>query len=121
MPKPITNNTTDTLIATITALNRALSRMPIARIAVMISAMQNAGRLKPISTPKTLGAPSIACARCASSGDPADIMEVTLFKKACVPGTSDGSEICAICRATIFSAVRSAVQWSYASHNGILR
>ena len=45
---------------------------------------------------------------------------VTLFRKTWVPGTSVESEASAIWRATMFSAVRRPVQWSYASHSGIL-
>ena len=56
MPRMMTNSTTDNLIATIVALKRALSLMPTTRIQVMIRAITNAGRLKPISTPKMLGA-----------------------------------------------------------------
>src|SRR6266436_5231882 len=56
MPRPITNRTTATLIVTIAALNLALSLMPMTRIAVMTSAIKKAGRLKPISTPKIVGA-----------------------------------------------------------------
>jgi len=52
----ITNNTTDTFRMTMVALNPALSRMPRTRIAVMIRAMQKAGKLKPTSVPNIWGA-----------------------------------------------------------------
>src|SRR5215813_839746 len=55
-PSPITNSTTETLITTIVALKLALSLMPMHSTKVMISAMTNAGRLKPISNPKIVGA-----------------------------------------------------------------
>src|ERR1700694_5882458 len=47
-------------------------------------------------------------------------MASTLSKKAWVPGCKAASEACAIWRATIFVAVLNPVQWSYASHKGIL-
>ena len=66
-PRPMTNSTTATLMTTMVALKRALSLMPMTRMAVMTSAMMKAGRLKPISTPKIVGAFSSSCARCTSS------------------------------------------------------
>src|SRR5580765_1536279 len=120
LPSARTNSTTETLMTTMVELNRALSLMPIARIAVITSAITNAGRLNPISIPKIRGALTKSWGRCTSSGDCAPINALTLSRKACVPGTSEESEACAICRATIFSAVSRAVQWSYASQSGIL-
>src|ERR1022692_3784590 len=119
-PIQMTNNTTETLITTMVVLKRALSLIPTTRIAVMTRAIRNAGRLKPISTPKIVGAFSNSLACCTSTGDCAPITSVTLFRNDCVPGTRLGSAATAICRATIFSAVFNAVQWSYASHSGIL-
>src|ERR1700681_4738516 len=109
-PNPMTNSTTETLITTIVELNRALSLMPTTRIAVMTSAMTKAGKLKPISVPKIRGAFISSCARCNKSGDCVAMIELTLSRNACVPGTSVESELIAICRATSFSAVDSAVQ-----------
>ena len=108
----ITNNTTATLTVTMVALKRALSLIPITRIAVITRAIRNAGRLKPNSNPKMVGAFTSSLARCRSTADWAPMMPVTLARNACVPGTRLGSAACAICRATIFSAVLSAVQWS---------
>ena len=109
-PKPITNKTTETLITTMVELKLALSLMPIVRIAVITSAITKAGKLNPISTPKTLGAFTRSWARCTNSGECAVTKALTLSRKTCVPGTSEASEACAIWRATIFSAVSSAVQ-----------
>ena len=50
-------------------LKRALSLIPMVRIAVITRAMTNAGKLKPISTPKMWGAFTRSCARCTSSGE----------------------------------------------------
>ena len=94
--------------------------MPITRIAVITNAIRNAGRLNPNSIPKIFGAPTKSWARWTNSGECVPMMAVTLSRNACVPGTNDGSEACAIWRATAFSAVPKAVQWSYASHSGIL-
>ena len=52
----MTKSTTATLMVTMVALKRALSLMPITRIAVITSAMMKAGRLTPISYPKRCGA-----------------------------------------------------------------
>ena len=54
-PSAITNSTTDTLTTTMVALNRALSWMPMTRMAVITSAIRKAGRLKPISDPNSVG------------------------------------------------------------------
>src|SRR5208337_3427294 len=45
MPRMMTNNTTETLMATMVALKRALSLMPITRTVVMMQAIINAGTL----------------------------------------------------------------------------
>ena len=63
MPRRITNSTTATLMITIVELKVALSLMPTTRMAVITSAMQNAGRLNPISTPNRCGALTRSCAR----------------------------------------------------------
>ena len=55
-PSAITNSTTETLITTIVALKLALSLIPMHKISVITSAMMNAGRLNPISAPKSFGA-----------------------------------------------------------------
>src|ERR1700679_1574833 len=54
-PSAITNSTTLTLIKTMPALNRALSWIPTTKIAVMVRAMQKAGKLNPTSTPNSFG------------------------------------------------------------------
>ena len=64
--------------------------MPTTRIHVISSAMTNAGRLKPISTPKILGAASRSCARCTSSVECAPLIASTACIKACVPGSDAG-------------------------------
>src|SRR3954469_16839149 len=120
-PRPMTNRTTATLMTTMVELNRALSLIPTARIAVMTSAKKKAGRLKHISWPKIGGAFKSVCACCSSSGDCTDIMSATLARYGCVPTTRDGSDAEAFWRAITFSAMRRPVQWSYASHRGILR
>src|ERR1039458_8686743 len=119
-PIQMTNNTTHTLTTTMVALKRALSLIPTTRIAVITRAIRNAGRLNPTSTPKTVGAFSNSLACCTSTADCAPMISVTFRRNACVPGTRLRSAATAICRATIFSAVFSAVQWSYASPSGIL-
>src|SRR6266700_3677536 len=73
---------------------------------------QKGRKVKPISTPKTVGALSKAWAFWSNSGGCALTIASTLSRKACVPGCSAASEACAICRATIFEAVLSPVQWS---------
>src|SRR5262249_60270080 len=72
IPRPMMNRTADTLMATIVALNWALSLMPMTRIAVITSAITNAGRLNPNSKPKTCGAPSRSWACWISSGERAE-------------------------------------------------
>ena len=99
-------------MTTMVALKRALSLMPITRIAVITRAIRKAGRLKPISTPKIFGALTRSCARCTSSGERAERMALTLSRKACVPGARLGSATLAMSRATIFWAVAKPVQWS---------
>ena len=99
-------------MTTMVALKLALSLMPMQRMKVISSAITNAGRLKPISKPNIFGAFIKSCARATSSGECAALIINTLSMKACVPGTSDVSEATAIWRAMVFSAVRSAVQWS---------
>ena len=106
---------------TMVALNCALSLMPITRIAVIASAIKKAGRLKPNSKPKICGALSRSCACRLSSGEWAERIDATFSRNAWVPGTSEASDACAIRRAIVDSAVRSAVQWSYASQSGIFR
>ena len=110
MPTVMTNSTTATLMITIVALNRALSRIPLTRMAVISSAMTNAGRLKPNSNPMILGASRSSLARCTSCGDFAPTISATLLRNADVPGTRLGSAACASCLAMMFSAVRNAVQ-----------
>ena len=93
-------------------LKRALSLMPMARIAVITRAITKAGMFQPSSTPKILGASSNLCALSTSCGDCAAMISVTLLRNAWVPGRREESEAWAICRATIFSAARNPVQWS---------
>src|ERR1022692_500737 len=109
----MTNNTTHTLTTTMVALKRALSLIPTTRMAVITRAIRNAGRLNPTSTPKMVGAFNNSLARSASTADCAPMISVSFRRNACVPGTRLGSAATAICRATIFSAVFSAVQWSH--------
>src|SRR2546423_14044678 len=86
MPRPITKRTTATLMVTMVALNRALSLMPMTRIAVIIRAITNAGRLNPISWPKMAGAVNTVGARRVRSGARAASKLAAILQEAWGPG-----------------------------------
>ena len=108
---PITNNTTATLMTTMVELKRALSN-PDDQDGGDQQSDAERREVEADFDAEHRGRVQQLVARCASSGDFAAAIAPTLSRNADVPGTRLGSEACAICRATMFSAVRNPVQWS---------
>ena len=100
----MTKRTTATLMVTIVALKRALSLMPITRIAVITSAIKKAGTLSRFHIRKDAARSAVRALAAATRAIARLMIADTFCRKAWVPGTSVESDASAIWRATMFSA-----------------